>query len=160
MLRRVVFAAVKVVVGLSVLVGSSHILVWGAVDIANFFKVDELIIGLTIVAVGTSLPELASAIAAARHGEHEFVLGNIIGSNFFNTLAVTGIAAFISPVEHVSKAVVQRDIPVMMALSLSILLFGINFKNFHDSGVAGRFKGLFWLAVFVVYTIVLLYQGV
>lgn len=87
---RIFAGAWKTLVGLSVLVVSSHFLVWGAVDFAQMVGVSDLVIGLTIVAIGTSLPELASAIASARRGEHEFVLGNIIGSNFFNTLAVVG----------------------------------------------------------------------
>ncbi len=72
-------------------------LVWGAVEIAQAFGVSDLIIGLTVVAVGTSLPELASSIIAARKGENDIALGNIIGSNLFNTLAVVGIAGMIHP---------------------------------------------------------------
>lgn len=83
---------VKIVAGLGILIASSHFLVWGSVDFAKFLGVSDLVIGLTIVAAGTSLPELASAIASARRGEHEFVLGNIVGSNLFNTLAVVGVA--------------------------------------------------------------------
>ena len=86
----------------------------------------ELLIGLTIVAVGTSLPELASAVASARRGEHEFVLGNIIGSNFFNTLAVVGLAGAISPFKNISPYIMYRDMPVLVALSLSIGFFGFN----------------------------------
>ena len=84
-------------VGLALLIVSSRILVWGAVEIAHGFGVSDLIIGLTIVAVGTSLPELASSIIAARRGEHDIALGNILGSNLFNALAVVGIAGAIRP---------------------------------------------------------------
>jgi cation:H+ antiporter len=73
-------------------------LIKGSVNIAKFFGVSDLVVGLTIVAAGTSLPELASAIASARRKEHEFVLGNIIGSNIFNTLTVVGVAVSISPI--------------------------------------------------------------
>lgn len=142
----------KLLLGLALLVGSSHILVWGAVDIAKTMGVSDLMIGLTIVAVGTSLPELASAIVAARRGEHEFVLGNIIGSNFFNTLAVVGLSCFISPAEGFSSNILSRDLPVMAALSLSILLFSFNFRSPRSDGRIGRTKGLLWLAVFAVYT--------
>src|SRR5690554_3386174 len=83
------------VFGLILLVVSSRMLVWGAVEIAQDFGISDIIIGLTIVAIGTSLPELASSILAARKGEHDIVLGNIIGSNLFNTLAVVGIAGII-----------------------------------------------------------------
>ena len=127
---KVVAAGVfRLVLGLSVLIFSSHILVWGAVDLARFFKVDDLIIGLTIVAVGTSLPELASAVASARRGEHEFVLGNIVGSNIFNTLAVVGLASFISPVKCFSPHIITRDLPMVIFLSLSISVFSFNIKG-------------------------------
>src|SRR5690606_37536321 len=85
------------VVGLLLLIASSRILVWGAVSIAQQLGVSDLIIGLTIVAVGTSLPELASSLIAVRKKEHDIALGNIIGSNVFNTLAVVGIAGSIHP---------------------------------------------------------------
>ena len=83
--------------GLTLLIISSRILVWGAVEIAHAFGVSDLMIGLTVIAIGTSLPELASSIAATRKGEHDIALGNILGSNLFNTLAVVGIAGAISP---------------------------------------------------------------
>lgn len=143
----------KLLVGLALLVVSSHVLVWGSVDIARTFGVSELMIGLTIVAIGTSLPELASAIAAARRGEHEFVLGNIIGSNFFNTLAVVGLACVISPAKGISASVLMRDLPVMGALSVSITLFAFNFRSPRSDGRIGRRKGLLWIAAFIVYTV-------
>ncbi len=90
-------ALIWLVIGLAVLVGSSQLLVWGAVTIAQSLGVSDLVIGLTVLAVGTSLPELASCVAAARKGEHDIVLGNVLGSNLFNTLAVVGIAGAISP---------------------------------------------------------------
>ena len=85
------------VIGLILLIISSRILVWGAIEIARGFGVSDLIIGLTIVAIGTSLPELASSLIATRKGEHDIALGNILGSNIFNTLAVVGIAGMIHP---------------------------------------------------------------
>ena len=143
----------KLLFGLALLVGSSHVLVWGSVDIARTIGVSELMIGLTVVAIGTSLPELASAIAAARRGEHEFVLGNIIGSNFFNTLAVVGLACVISPAKGISETVLMRDLPVMGALSISITFFAFNFRSPSSDGRIGRRKGLLWLGAFVVYTV-------
>jgi cation:H+ antiporter len=110
-------------------------------------------IGLTVVAIGTSLPELASAIAAARRGEHEFVLGNIIGSNFFNTFAVVGLACVISPAKGISETVLMRDLPVMGALSISITFFAFNFRSPSSDGRIGRRKGLLWLGVFIVYAV-------
>ena len=152
--------------GLAVLVGSSHLLVWGAVDVARDVaqwlgfdaKRAEMIIGLTVVAAGTSLPELASAVASARKGEHEFVLGNIVGSNLFNMLAVVGMAGSISPFSGYSSYIVTRDIPMMAALSLSILLFGANWRHPRSGGRIGRSCGVVWLAAFLVYASVMIYQ--
>lgn len=141
----------KLAAGLALLVGSSHILVWGAVDTARALGVSELMIGLTIVAVGTSLPELASAIAAARKGEHEFVLGNIIGSNFFNSLAVVGLSSSISPAVGFSGGILSRDLPAMILLSLSIALFGANFRSPGSAGRIGRTKGILWCLAFAAY---------
>lgn len=141
----------KLAAGLSILVGASHILVWGAVDVARALGVSELTIGLTIVAAGTSLPELASAIASARKGENEFVLGNIIGSNLFNTLAVVGLATSISAAEGFSSEILFRDLPAMTALSLSILIFGLNWRDRHSDGRIGRASGAIWMASFAVY---------
>lgn len=162
---RLWISLVKLAVGLGVLIGSSHFLVWGAVDFAKFCGVSDLVIGLTIVAVGTSLPELASAVASARRGEHEFVLGNIIGSNLFNMLAVVGLATVISPLvpgpngePGFSHYVLTRDLPLMTALSLSITLFGINWKHPKRPGVIRRKEAWAWILVFVAYTLLMFYQ--
>lgn len=144
--------------GLAVLIGSSHVLVWGAVNVARSFGVSELMIGLTIVAVGTSLPELASAVVSARKGEDEFVLGNIIGSNFFNTLAVVGLAGSISPFHKISPYVLWRDLPVMVLLSLSIAFFGVNPRRPKENGVINRAEGMLWLLAFAVYLGVMVMQ--
>jgi cation:H+ antiporter len=144
-------AWVLLVAGLALLVGSSHVLVWGSVVLARAFGVSELMIGLTIVAVGTSLPELASAIASARRGEHEFVLGNIVGSNFFNTLAVVGLAGTISPFKNVSPYILYRDMPMMVLLSVSIAVFGANWRKRPDGGRISRLGGLLWILVFIGY---------
>lgn len=136
------------VVGLLLLIVSSRLLVWGAVDIAHTLGVSDLIIGLTIVAVGTSLPELASSIIAARKGEHEIALGNILGSNLFNTLAVVGIAGSISPLT-VSAELLNRDVLVMLGLTVSLFVFGYGFRG---PGQINRAEGLILLAVFVAYT--------
>ncbi|MEX2473771.1 calcium/sodium antiporter [Marinobacter sp.] len=141
-------AVLWLVVGLALLIVSSRILVWGAVDLASAFGVSDLIIGLTIVAVGTSLPELASSIIAARKGEHDLALGNILGSNLFNTLAVVGIAGLISPMA-VAPEVLSRDLMVMAALTLSLFVIGYGFRG---PGRINRFEGTFLLACFVGYT--------
>jgi len=136
------------VVGLALLIVSSRILVWGAVEIALVFGVDDLIIGLTVVAIGTSLPELASSVIAARKGEHDIALGNILGSNLFNTLAVVGIAGTIHPLA-VGPEVFNRDMLVMAALTLSLFVIGY---GFHGPGRINRVEGAVLLACYVGYT--------
>ncbi len=141
-------AIVWIVVGLLLLIISSRILVWGAVQIAHGFGVSDLIIGLTIVAVGTSLPELASSAIAARKGEHDLALGNILGSNLFNTLAVVGIAGMIHPLT-VGSELLNRDIFFMLALTLSLFFFGYGFKG---GGCINRYEGAILLISYVAYT--------
>ncbi len=143
--RRAVF---WLVVGLMLLVASSRLLVWGAVEIARGLGVDDLIIGLTIVAIGTSLPELASSVIAARKREHDIALGNILGSNLFNTLAVVGIAGTISPLS-VGPEVLSRDILVMAALTGSLFAFGFGFRR---PGRINRLEGGALLVGYVAYT--------
>ncbi len=138
-------ALMWVVIGLALLIGSSQLLVWGAVEIAHYFGVSDLVVGLTIVAVGTSLPELASSIAAARKNEVDLAVGNIIGSNLFNTLAVVGIAGAIAPM-HAGQEVFTRDMLVMSALTVLLLIFG-----FGKKGEINRFKGLILLLSYVGY---------
>ncbi len=145
-------ALLWLVIGLLLLVVSSRILVWGAVDLATAFGISDLVIGLTIVAVGTSLPELASSIIAARKGEHDLALGNILGSNLFNTLAVVGIAGLIAPM-RVASEVLTRDFPVMAALTL--VLFAMCY-GFRGPGRINRFEGGALLLAFVAYTVYLL----
>ena len=134
--------------GLILLVVSSRILVWGAVVIAKEFGVSDLVIGLTIVAVGTSLPELASSVIATRKGEHDIALGNVIGSNLFNTLAVVGIAGSIHPLP-IEKTVLLRDMSMMTALTLSLFIFGYGFWS---PGRINRAEGLLLLLAYVGYT--------
>ncbi len=145
-------------VGLALLVGSSHVLVWGSVDLARQMGVSELLIGLTIIAVGTSLPELASAVASARKGEHEFVIGNIVGSNIFNTLAVVGLAGTISPFKNISPYLLSRDLPMMVFMSVLIGVFGFNYRKPCEPKTIGRVAGAFWLLLFAAYTGVMLWQ--
>lgn len=144
------------VLGLVLLVASSRALVWGAVEIARTLGVSDLLIGLTIVAVGTSLPELASSIAAARRGENDLALGNIIGSNLFNTLAVVGLAAIISPMDEIEKAVTYRDMPLMIALTVALIVLGYRRKG---DGRLNRIAGAILLAVYVGYLALLIFQA-
>lgn len=143
--------------GLILLVGSSHFLVWGAVDIARAVGISELMVGLTIVAAGTSLPELASAIASARKGQNEFIMGNIVGSNFFNTLAVVGVSGLVSPFSCNGGHVLSRDLWVMVILSAMIAIFGCSFTR-RKGGVIGRAKGMVWIIIFLAYFALLFVQ--
>ncbi|CAN5638535.1 calcium/sodium antiporter [soil metagenome] len=140
-------AALWTLAALLLLIASSRLLVWGAVETARSFGVSDLVIGLTIVAVGTSLPELASSIAAMRRGEHDIALGNIIGSNLFNTLAVVGIAAGIAPLD-VPPEVLTRDVPVMTGLTLALVLVCAGFRA---PGRVSRWEGAALLAAFLGY---------
>ena len=142
--------------GLVLLVVSSRALVWGAVEIARTLGVSDLLIGLTIVAIGTSLPELASSIAAARRGENDLALGNIIGSNLFNTLAVVGLAATISPMQEIEEAVTYRDMPLMIALTVALIVLGYRRKG---DGRLNRIAGAILLAVYFGYLGLLIAQA-
>jgi cation:H+ antiporter len=135
-------------VGLVLLIISSRILVWGAVEVATLLGISDLLIGLTIVAVGTSLPELASSLIAARKGENDIALGNIIGSNLFNTLAVVGIAGLFQPLS-VGPEVFNRDMLVMAALTLSLFVFGYGLGK---TGRINRLEGTLLLLCYAGYT--------
>ncbi|MCZ4128815.1 calcium/sodium antiporter [Stutzerimonas balearica] len=136
------------VAGLVLLVASSRILVWGAVSIAQALDVSDLIIGLTIVALGTSLPELAASVMAARKGEHDIAIGNVVGSNMFNLLAVVGIAGLIAPMPVLSPDVMTRDWPVMLALTVVLFVMAYGFRG---EGRINRIEGTLLLIVFAAY---------
>jgi cation:H+ antiporter len=136
------------VAGLLVLVASSRLLVWSATVIARQMGLSEMIIGLTVVAMGTSLPEFASSVAAARKGEHDIALGNVIGSNMFNTLAVIGLSGIIRPI-GAEAGFLGRDMLVMGFLTLSLFLFGYGFGG--RQGRINRFEGLLLVGVYAGY---------
>lgn len=147
------------VAGLGLLVASSHVLVWGCVDFArDVLGVSPLLIGLTIVAAGTSLPELASALASARRGEHEFVIGNIVGSNLFNTLAVVGVAGTVSPFGGYSHYIVSRDLLAMFVASALLFVFGFNWRRPAEPGRIVRWEGVLWGGLFIGYLVVMILQ--
>jgi cation:H+ antiporter len=129
------------IAGLLVLLLSSHVLVAGAVDIAHAFNVSDLVIGLTIVAVGTSLPEAAAALASARRNEPDIAIGNVLGSNTFNMLGVIGVAGVIQP-SAVEPDALYRDWPVMMAAFILFILLAWGFKRIT------RLHGLLFLAAY------------
>ncbi|MEQ8938905.1 MAG: calcium/sodium antiporter, partial [Gammaproteobacteria bacterium] len=141
--------------GLTMLLIGADLLVRGAVDIAAHFGVSDLVIGLTIVAIGTSLPELAASIASLKKKEADIAIGNIIGSNMFNMLAVLGIPALIHP-DKFEDAVLYRDFPVMIGLTvlLALMLFATK-KN-----KLLRIEGALLLACFFGYQYVLYVQSV
>ena len=139
--------------GLLLLIVSSRILVWGAVIIARGFGVSDLIIGLTIIAVGTSLPELASAVIATRKGEHDLALGNVLGSNLFNTLAVVGIAGAIHPMA-VGREVFARDLTLMAVLTISLFAIGYGFRG--RPGRINRIEGGILLSCYIGYMVFLI----
>ena len=135
------------VFGLGLLISSSKALVWAAQEIAVRIGISELIIGLTIIALGTSLPELASSVSAARKNEHEVAFGNVVGSNLFNTLCVVGIAAAIAPVASDPK-ILLRDIPLVSVLTLLLFVFAARQK-------ISRFSGVLLVAVYFTYNTLL-----
>lgn len=137
-------------VGLVFLLLSSRLLVWGSVAIAEYFSVPDLVIGLTIVALGTSLPELAASIVAARKGEHDIAIGNVVGSNMFNLLAVIGIAGVIHPIDTLTAEVLTRDWLVMMALIVALLVMAYGFGR---QGRINRVEGGFLLICYVAYNV-------
>ncbi|ABV66456.1 calcium:sodium antiporter [Aliarcobacter butzleri RM4018] len=137
------------IVGLILLIASSRLLVWGAVGVATEFGVSDLIIGLTIVALGTSLPELAASIVAARKGEHDIAIGNVVGSNMFNILAVIGIAVVIAPMNIISFEVLQRDWITMLLLTIALLFMAYGFKN--KEGEITRLEGFILVVCYVAY---------
>lgn len=134
--------------GLLLLVASSRMLVWGSVEVATFFGVSDTIIGLTVLAIGTSLPELASSLIAVKKGEHDLAIGNVIGSNMFNTLAVVGIAGTLQPMS-VSADFLYRDVLVMIAATVALFVFCIGIKR---QGRLNRLEGAAFLAAYIGYT--------
>lgn len=141
------------ILGLLLLMISSQLLVWGAIQVAKYFGVTDLVIGLTVVAVGTSLPEVAASIAAARKGEVDLAVGNIIGSNLYNTLAVVGLAGVIHPIEVESSAL-SRDMLVMAILTLAIFAFAL--LAYFRKGKIGRVAGGSLFLGYIAYTLFLI----
>lgn len=132
-------------VSLVLLVGSSHLLVWGSIHVAKAFGISDLVIGLTIIAVGTSLPEIAVSVSAALKKEHDIVIGNVIGSNMFNSLAVIGVGSAIES-SRFSDMVLIRDYAAMTVLTLALFIMSYGFRG---PGRINRFEaGLLLVAYF------------
>lgn len=150
-----VSAIIWVSVGLILLVTSSKILVWGATDIALALGVSELIIGLTVIALGTSLPELAASIASLKKGAPDMAIGNVIGSNLFNSLAVIGLPALLTDFSINSHAI-SRDLPVVGGLT--VLLLCLSCFPASSTQSLSRVKGILLLSCFVIYQLYLYYS--
>jgi len=137
---------VLVLIGVVLLVVGANILVKGATGIATAFGVSDLIVGLTVVAIGTSLPELATSIVAVRRGQRDLAVGNVVGSNIFNIGAVAGLAAMISPTGlPVPESALALDIPLMIAASVVLLPLAFT------GSVIARWEGGLLVALYVSY---------
>lgn len=141
-------ALFRLLIGLPALLASSRLLVWGAVEIATTLGISDLIIGLTIVAVGTSLPELAASIGAALKGEEGIAIGNVLGSNLYNLLAVLCLPGLIAP-GPVSEAVLRRDLPAMLILTIAIYFMSCSRSSPHNR--INRMEGALLLFCFAGY---------
>ena len=142
------------VAGMVLLTISSKILVWGAVNVATELGVSELVIGLTIIAIGTSLPELAASITGALKNEHDIAIGNVIGSNLFNTLGVLAIPGLIAP-SALAEGILERDMPVVLILTIMLFVMAYGFRA---EGRINRLEGGLLLSAFIAYQLLLLFS--
>lgn len=147
-------AVAILLLGLVVLLTGSQLLVWGATGIAKSLGISDLVIGLTVVAIGTSLPELAASIAAVFKNEHDLAIGNVIGSNMYNLLAVMGAAGIVQPTA-LDSSVLERDFPVM--IGLTVLLFAMSYGWRKGGQRINRSEGVALLLIFVVYQVYIIY---
>jgi cation:H+ antiporter len=143
-------AIMWLVIGAALLAGSSRLLVWGATEIAIGLGVSDLVIGLTIVAIGTSLPELAASITSALKKHHDIAIGNVVGSNIFNLLAVMPLPGLIAPFSF-AETVLYRDYAVMLGFTVTLLIFA----RFTSRGEVGRMEGVLLLAGYSAYLVLL-----
>ncbi|OED41088.1 calcium/sodium antiporter [Endozoicomonas sp. (ex Bugula neritina AB1)] len=140
--------------GLALLLFSAHILVWGATQIATMMGISELVVGLTVVAIGTSLPELAASVTSALKGHHDIALGNVVGSNIFNLLAVLSMPGLVAP-GPLNESVITRDYPVMLGFTLLIAAMAMIGKK---TKLIGRFSGALLLLGYGLYGVLLYTQ--
>lgn len=141
-------ALLELFISLAVLMLSARCIVWGATDIATALGVSDLLIGLTVVAIGTSLPELAATIACALKREYDLAVGNIVGSNLFNILGVIGIAGLLAP-SQIDSAVLARDLPIVAGLSFALLLMSIGLRG--GQGRINRLEAALLVSAFLGY---------
>lgn len=140
-------ALVWFTVGLAALLLGSRAIVWGAVEIARALEVSDLLIGLTVIAIGTSLPELAASVASVLKNEPDIAVGNAIGSNMFNLLPVLAVPGLVAPAAVPAEAL-QRDFPVMLVMSVALAIMAWGFRG---SGRIARWEGGVLLFAFVGY---------
>jgi cation:H+ antiporter len=143
--------ALKLIAGLVLLVAGAEALVRGASKIAAAVGISPLVIGLTIVAFGTSSPELAVSLSSAFNGQADIALGNVVGSNIFNVLFILGVSALIIPLV-VAQQLVRLDVPIMIGASLLVLLFGWD-------GTIAKWEGVILVAIGIWYTVFLIRQS-
>lgn len=143
-----------VVVGLILLPLSAQLLVTSATEVARHFGMSELVIGLTIIAIGTSLPELAASITGVLKGEDDLAIGNIVGSNIFNILAVLSLGGVINP-DNIDQMAATRDFPIMLIASVALMAMAFGFKS---DGRINRVEGAILFAAFIAYQYVLFTQ--
>ena len=151
-----------IILGIALVIWGADRLTEGAASLARGMHIPEIVIGLTIVAVGTSLPELASSLVAARKGEDDLAVGNIVGSNLFNTLAVVGLAAAIHPLPDVDAELFLRDVPVALVFTLLLFFFGLPGKlgNRRSTGTVNRAEGSVLLAGYAGYLAWIVYDEI
>ncbi|MFV2005125.1 MAG: calcium/sodium antiporter [Gammaproteobacteria bacterium] len=143
------------IAGLILLTISSKILVWGAVNVATSLGISELVIGLTVIAIGTSLPELAASITGAIKNEHDIAIGNVVGSNLFNTLGVLAIPGLIAP-STLAEGILQRDVPIVFILTILLFVMAYGFRS---RGRINRLEGGLLLSAFIAYQILLFFTA-
>ena len=142
---------VLLIAGLVLLVVGAEFLVKGASRVAAAFGVSPLVIGLTIVAFGTSAPEMAVSVGAAWSGQADLSLGNVVGSNIFNVLFILGLSALVTPL-IVNQQLVRLDVPLMIVASFLVLAFGLD-------GKIGRTEGVVLFSAIIAYTVFLIVQS-
>lgn len=146
-------AILWVIVGLVLLIASSQLLIWGAVNIAKALGVSDLVIGLTIVAIGTSLPELAASLTGLLKGEDDIAIGNILGSNLFNLLAILLAPAFIAPGLLPDPMLLTRDLPAMVGITALLFLLCWGWRG--RAPRINRGEGVLLLGIYLGYTLIL-----
>jgi cation:H+ antiporter len=143
-----------VAIGLIMLMFGAQLLVDASISLARIMGVSNIVIGLTIVAAGTSLPELATSVIASMKGERDIAVGNVVGSNIFNILGVLGLTAMVSPAGvPVASAVLTFDLPVMLAVSVACL------PIFFTGGVISRWEGVLFFGYYIAYTLYLILRS-